>query len=201
MVEAFQDLETRMVPVDKLIPYANNAKIHTEAQIEHIRASIRAFGFNDPVGVWTNDDGQIEIVTGHGSVLAAKKEGMTEVPCNFLDHLTDEERREYCHVHNQTQLETGFDYSVLVDDMDNLNCCWNDFGFEGYLFNAGFDAIEDLAENEFAKNVTNSSGETFNITFTFPGEQRELIEAYVKDVSKKSIVDEIVSRAVGKWGE
>lgn len=194
-------LETVIVPISDLLEYENNAKIHTEAQIRHIRNSIREFGFNDPVGVWTNPQGRIEIVTGHGSVIAAQAEGLTEVPCNFLDHLTDEQRRAYCHVHNQTQLETGFDYGALVADMDNLNCCWDDFGFEGYAFSGGFDAIEDLAENDFAENVTNSNGDTFNITFTFPSEQREQIEAYVKDVTKQSIVDEIVSRAVGQWEE
>lgn len=193
-------LETVMVPISDLVAYENNAKIHTEAQISHIRNSIKAFGFCDPVGVWTNPQGRLEIVTGHGSVIAAQAEGMTDIPCNFLDHLTDEQRREYCHIHNQTQLETGFDYGALVADMDNLSCCWEDFGFEGYAFN-GFDAISDLAENDFAENVTKSSGETFNITFTFPRDQREQIEAYVKDVSKQAIVDEIVSRAVGQWEE
>lgn len=194
-------LETVMVPVEKLTPYINNAKIHTEAQIKHIRKSIRDYGFNDPVAIWTNPETEdIEIVDGHGTVIAAKQEGMTEVPCNFLDHLSDEQRREYCHIHNQTQLETGFDYGALVADMDNLSCCWEDFGFEGYAYN-GFDAISDLAENDFAENVTKSSGETFNITFTFPSDQREQIEAYVKDVSKQAIVDEIASRAVGQWEE
>lgn len=194
-------LETVMVPISDLVAYENNAKIHTEAQITHIRNSIREFGFNDPVGVWTNPQGRIEIVTGHGSVIAAQEEGLSEVPCNFLDHLSDEQRREYCHVHNQTQLETGFDYGALVADMDNLNCCWDDFGFEGYAFNGGFDAIQDLAENDFAQNVTKSSGDTFNITFTFPSENREQIEAYIKDVGKDAIVDEISSRAVVQWEE
>lgn len=190
------NLETVNVPIDDLVEYENNAKIHTEAQIEHIRNSIREFGFNDPVSVWTNEQGRIEIVTGHGSVLAARKEGMTEVPCNFLDHLTDEERRAYCHVHNQTQLETGFDYGALIADMDNLNCCWEDFGFDGYSYKGEFNAIEDLEENEYSENATNSNGETFNITFTFPSEQRDKIETYVKDIGKDAIVADIISKAV-----
>lgn len=194
-------LEIVMVPITDLISYEGNAKIHTEAQIAHIRNSIREFGFSDPVGVWTNSQGRVEIVTGHGSVIAAQAEGLSELPCNFLDHLSDEQRRAYCHVHNQTQIETGFDYGALVADMDNLNCCWEDFGFEGYLFGSGFDAIGDLAENDFSENVIKSTGETFNITFIFPSERREQIEAYVKDATKQSIVDEIVERAVGQWGE
>lgn len=189
-------LETVMVSVDELLTYENNAKIHTEKQIEHIRNSIREFGFNDPVGVWTREDGRVEIVTGHGAVEAAKREGMTEVPCTFLDHLTDEQRRAYCHIHNQTNLETSFDYEALVADMDNLNCNWDDFGFEGYLYKDRFDAIEDLMENDFAENVTTSTGETFNITFTFPSEHREAVEAYIKDTGKQAIVDGIIEMAV-----
>lgn len=127
-------LDTVMVPVVKLLAYENNAKIHTDKQIEHIANSIRDFGFNDPVGVWTREDGQIEIVTGHGAVQAAKTLGITEVPCNFLDHLSDEERRAYCHVHNQTQLETDFEVESLIADMDNLDIDWDEYGFKGYTY-------------------------------------------------------------------
>ena len=127
-------LETVMVPVETLFAYENNAKIHTQKQISHIANSIRDFGFNDPVGVWTRDDGTIEIVTGHGAVQAAKSLGMREVPCNFLDHMTDEERRAYCHVHNQTQLETGFEVESLIEDMDNLDIDWDEYGFAGYTY-------------------------------------------------------------------
>ena len=67
-------------------------------------------------------------------MIAAKEEGFAEVPCNFLDHLSDEERREYCHVHNQTQLETPFDYEALTADMDNLGLDWESFGFEKYCY-------------------------------------------------------------------
>lgn len=136
-------LETVLVDTDKLYAYENNAKIHTESQIEHIANSIRDFGFNDPVGVWTNEQGRIEIVTGHGAVQAAKKLGIKQVPCNFLDHLSDEERRAYCHVHNQTQLETGFEVESLIADMDNLNVDWDNYGFEAYCYNEEPEVTED----------------------------------------------------------
>ena len=134
-------LETVMVPVGELLAYENNAKIHTDKQIRHIANSIRDFGFNDPVGVWTREDGRMEIVTGHGAVEAARSLGIKEVPCNVLDHLTDEERRAYCHVHNQTQLETGFEAESLIADMDNLDVDWDEYGFEGYTY-------EDIPEDE-----------------------------------------------------
>ena len=127
-------LEITMMPVDALVPYENNAKIHTDDQIGHIRESIERYGFNDPIGIWHNEDGIPEIVTGHGALMAAKQLGMAEVPCTFLDHLTDEERRIYCHVHNQTQLETGFDVDALIADMDNLDADWENLGFEAYCY-------------------------------------------------------------------
>lgn len=128
-------LETVMIDPRNLIAYENNAKIHTDSQIDHIANSIRDFGFNDPVGIWTRDDGKLEIVTGHGAVQAAIKLGLKEIPCNYLDHLSDEERRAYCHVHNQTQLETGFEFESLIADMDNLNIDWDNYGFQDYCYN------------------------------------------------------------------
>lgn len=73
-------LKVETVPTSALIPYANNAKIHTDKQVEEIAASIQQFGFSDPVGVWTRPDGQLEIVEGHGRVLAAEKAVATSWP-------------------------------------------------------------------------------------------------------------------------
>lgn len=140
------NLEITMVPVDALVPYENNAKIHTDKQIEHIAASIEAYGFNDPIGIWHNPDGEPEIVTGHGALMAAKRLGMAEVPCTYLDHMTDEERRVYCHVHNQTQLETGFDVESLIADMDNLAADWENLGFEAYCYQE--DNLGEIVEVE-----------------------------------------------------
>ncbi len=150
-------MKTVFVPVNDLLAYENNAKIHTDKQIQHIKNSIKDFGFNDPVGVWTRQDGRIEIVTGHGAVEAARQLGMKEVPCNFLDHLTDEQRRAYCHVHNQTQLETNFDYDALTADMDNINADWDSYGFEGYNFDPDkfYELLPEEQKEEEAKTCPN----------------------------------------------
>ena len=105
---------------DSLIPYARNAKIHTAEQVEQIADSMEAFGFNDPVGVWTRADGKVEIVEGHGRVMAAKLLGIDKVPVIRLDHMTDDERRAYVHVHNQTTLSSGFDMEALKLDLDGI---------------------------------------------------------------------------------
>jgi len=150
-------LEITMVPVSELVPYENNAKIHTEAQLRHIANSIEQYGFNDPIGIWHNEEGIPEIVTGHGALMAAASLGYDEVPCTYLDHLTDEERRIYCHIHNQTQLETGLDYDALVSDMDNLNADWGAFGFDEYLYNADA-VIDEPSPEELRKTLRERFG-------------------------------------------
>ncbi len=74
------ELTVEDMPTDELTPYARNAKIHTSEQVDQIAKSIEEFGFNDPIGVWDNPDGGLEIVEGHGRVLAAKKIGLEYVP-------------------------------------------------------------------------------------------------------------------------
>lgn len=123
-------LTVKQLPVKDLVPYAHNARIHSAEQIDTIKASIEQFGFNDPVGVWTNKNGQLEIVEGHGRVLAAEQLGIEKVPTINLDHLTDEERRAYSIVHNQTTDNSMFDEAILSYEMGELNFDWEEFGLE-----------------------------------------------------------------------
>lgn len=126
-----KELGIEWEPVESLAPYAMNAKEHSAEQVEQIAASIREFGFNDPVAVWTNADGCSEIVEGHGRVMAAQLLGMDVLPVIHLDALTDEQRRAYTHVHNQTTLSSGFDWDVLTAEIDALpEFDWQGFGFD-----------------------------------------------------------------------
>ncbi len=139
-------IEVTEVPVGDLVPYARNAKIHTDEQVGQIVKSIEEFGFNDPVGVWEDPEGDLEIVEGHGRVLAAKKLGLDVVPVIYLNHLTDGQRRAYTHIHNQLTLNSDFDYDKLLDDLADLD----GFDFEEY----GFDGLEvDVDEVEGGKEV------------------------------------------------
>ena len=110
-----------MLPVDDLIPYVNNAKKHPVSQVNQIVESIERFGFNDPIGIWHNEDGEPEIVEGHGRLMAAKRMGMTHVPTIALDHLTDDERRAFCHIHNQLTLNSDTDQSILAAEIEALS--------------------------------------------------------------------------------
>ncbi len=89
--------ELRPVPVDKLVPYANNARTHSPEQIMKLRSSLREFGFVNPVIV----DREYNIIAGHGRVEAAKAEGYKEVPCVFADEMTEAQKKAYILADNR----------------------------------------------------------------------------------------------------
>lgn len=100
----------------ELQPYANNAKLHPDAQVEQIANSIKEFDFSDPIGIW----GENEVVEGHGRLMAALKLGLEEVPVIRLDHLTDEQRKAYALAHNQTTMTSGWDADKLLSELKTL---------------------------------------------------------------------------------
>ena len=104
-----------------------NAKIHSKEQIEHICNSIKDFGMNDPIGIWSEKN---IIVEGEGRYLACKKLGIKKVNCIRLDHLSDAERRAYAIAHNSTNQETGFDFDILGLEIENLDFDFKDFGLD-----------------------------------------------------------------------
>lgn len=122
----------------ELIPYENNARKHGEEDIEALRASIRKFGFTDPIGIWSDKN---IIVEGHGRQQAAILEGMSEVPCIRLDNLTDEQRRAYALAHNKTAELSYWDMGKLEDEIRSI--------FEINMDELGFfDIGKDLQEEE-----------------------------------------------------
>lgn len=124
-------LSVEYVPIDSLVSYDHNSKRHPESQIRQIANSIEEFGNCDPVGVWTRDDGRLEIVEGHGRLEALKKLGEQLVPIIRLDFLTDEQRQAYSHVHNQLTLSSGFDEDILRQEIERLSQFdWSSLGFD-----------------------------------------------------------------------
>lgn len=105
-----------MLPVASLVPYAKNAKKHTQAQIKGIVASIREVGFRFPVAVDENN----EIIAGHGRVLAAQKLGMTQVPCIRHEDLTPTQKRALRIADNKLAEIAGTDRSLLTKELDEL---------------------------------------------------------------------------------
>ena len=125
------ELKIYELPVADLVPYTRNAKEHSATQVDTIAASIEEFGNCDPIAVWHNDKGEPEIVEGHGRLLALKKLGHEVAPVIYLDHLSDEQRRAYTHIHNQTTLNSGWDTDTLLADIGDMpEFDWAGFGFD-----------------------------------------------------------------------
>lgn len=123
------------VSVDALIPYINNARTHNEQQVSQIAASIKEFGWTNPILT----DGDNGVIAGHGRLLAAKKLGMTEVPCIELSHLTDIQKKALILADNKLALNAGWDDKLLAIELGELK----EAGFD--LFTAGF-SDEDMQE-------------------------------------------------------
>ena len=130
----------RHCPVEMLIPYANNARTHSETQVAQIPGSIREFGFNNPVLV----DGENGIIAGHGRVLAARKLGLAEVPVIELAHLSEAQKRAYVLADNKLAEQAGWDRDILAMELGDLT----DLGVD--LGDLGFDAreLDDLLGNK-----------------------------------------------------
>ena len=142
------ELKVEWVPIESIVPYERNAKLHPQSQIDSIAASIEEFNNCDPLGVWTDKDGRTVVVEGHGRLLALKKLGIETAPVIYLDHLTDEQRRAYTHVHNQTTLNSGFDVEILDRELAELDFEWDDFGFEDVA-----EVVEDGLSDDYSQNV------------------------------------------------
>ena len=102
--------------IEALIPYARNSRTHSDAQVAQIAASIREFGFTNPVLV--DKDGGI--IAGHGRVMAARKLGLKDVPCIALGHLTDAQKRAYVIADNKLALNAGWDEELLAVEFSDL---------------------------------------------------------------------------------
>ena len=103
-------------PVEKLIPYARNARTHSDEQVAQIAASIAEFGWTNPI--LAGADGII--IAGHARLLAARKLGMTEVPVIVLDHLTETQRRALVLADNRLALNAGWDEEMLRVELESL---------------------------------------------------------------------------------
>lgn len=119
-------IETRSVA--DLIPYAANSRTHSDAQVAQIAASIKEFGWTNPILI----DGDNTIIAGHGRLLAARKLGMEEVPAIILDHLTKAQQRALVIADNQLALNAGWDIDMLKAEIEDLNLEGFDLGLLGF---------------------------------------------------------------------
>ena len=140
-------LKIEYMKTEDLKPYANNAKIHTEEQIDQIKKSIEEFGMNDPIAIWKNN----EIIEGHGRLIACSELGIDKVPIIRLDSLTDEQRKAYMLVHNKLTMNTDFDVDLLKIELDDIV----NIGMTAYGFDILIDEEDpaEVVEDEVPANV------------------------------------------------
>ena len=123
-----QSAKIDQVPTAELIPYARNSRTHSEIQTAQIAASIREFGFCNPVLI----DAQNTIIAGHGRVLAAHLLKLETVPCLRLTHLTDAQKRAYVIADNRIALSSGWDEAMLANELSDLHADEFDMALLGF---------------------------------------------------------------------
>ena len=120
--------QMKMVPIDKLVPYINNARTHSPEQITKLRASLREFGFINPVII----DKDYGVIAGHGRLEAAKAEGFDQVPCVLVDHLTEAQKKAYILADNRMAMDAGWDEELLRIEIEALQAEAFDVGLTGF---------------------------------------------------------------------
>ena len=144
------ELKIEYIAVENLKPYEKNNKKHEDFDIGEIAKSISKYEMIDPVGIWGKDN---TIVEGHGRVLACKQLGIDKVPCIRLDHLTDEQRREYAIVHNKSQELALYDFDNLADELAEINLDAFNFDF-GVSFDDDNTETKEREEIELNESIS-----------------------------------------------
>lgn len=144
-------LKIEYVPIDSIKPYAGNAKLHPQEQIDQIKRSIELMGFDDPIAVWKNG----EIIEGHGRLIAAQQLELKTVPIIRLDDLTDEQRRAYALIHNKVTMNSGFDMEVLTLELAEIQT----FDMEAFAFDIqdlnlnGINRLSDAVDDDYNEPI------------------------------------------------
>ena len=155
--------EMQLISIAKLVPYQNNARTHSPAQIQKLRSSLREFGFVNPVII----DRDYNVIAGHGRIAAAREEGITEVPCVFADHLTDAQKKAYIIADNRMAMDAGWDEELLRVELEALTEMGFDLGMTGFDEKelASLFPADEAKEDDF-----DVEAELQKPTFTKPGD-------------------------------
>lgn len=162
------ELKYELVDVDQLIPYINNARTHSAAQVTKLASAIKEFGFINPVIT----DGENGILAGHGRLMAAKQLGIQKVPCISAAHLTEAQKKAYILADNRLSLDAGWDEELLKIEIESLQADGFDIAFTGFdekelaeLFASDNEAEEDDfdVEEELAKPCFSKDGDIWQL--------------------------------------
>lgn len=168
--------ELEHLPTADLIPYARNARLHSDAQISKIAGSLREFGFCNPVLI----DSQDGIIAGHGRVLAALKLGMETVPCLRLDHLSDIQRRAYILADNRLALDASWDEDMLALELSALEIEGFDLDLTGFNAEELEQMLTVAPEAGFPELPDGDKAPFQQMTFTLHDDQAEQVAAAIE---------------------
>jgi hypothetical protein len=188
-------IQIEHVQVSKLIPYARNSRKHSPTQVKQIAASIREFGFMNPVLI----DADNTIIAGHGRVMAAQHLQLEAVPCVRHDHLTEAQRRAYIIADNKLAINADWDEELLKVELDDLHLDGFDVGL------LGFEPIElsnvmGLGETTDKQDIENPYSQKIDIpTYEPKGENPSLYQLY--DQEKANALVEQINKSSLDEGE
>ena len=158
--------DMELVPIEKLVPYVNNARTHNASQIMKLRSSLREFGFINPVII----DRDYNIIAGHGRVMAAREEKIGKVPCVFVDYLTEAQKKAYILADNRMAMDAGWDEQLLKVEIESLQAENFDVSLTGFdekelsdLFDSEKDAKDDNfdVDKELQKPTVTRAGDVW----------------------------------------
>ena len=175
------DLKIEYLPTASLSAYARNSRTHAPEQVAQIAASIKEFGFTNPILI----DERGEIIAGHGRIMAALSIAIESVPCIRLTHLTDAQRRAYVIADNQLPLNAGWDAGILSQEISDL--IENDFDIDLLGF-ADIDFMLTPPQDELNEMPELDSGDKQpfqQMTFTVHDTQAEIVIAALSAAKKQ----------------
>ena len=161
-------------PVNDLIPYANNARTHSEEQVNQIASSIKEFGFNNPVLV----DEQNGVIAGHGRLKAAKKLGLKVIPTIELTGLSEAQKKAFILADNRIALNSGWDIDLLRIELQELQ--------------ALLSGTTEPAEEEEEPEKEEPEADSFNLTLSIPIEYKEQVQDFVKSFGPEDLIQKII---------
>jgi ParB family chromosome partitioning protein len=181
-------MKIKQVEIEKLIPYVNNSRTHDDAQVAQIAASIKEFGWTNPILT----DGDNGIIAGHGRLMAARKLGMTTVPVIELEGMTEAQKKAYVIADNKLALNAGWDLEVLKLELDALA----DDGFDVELTGFSLDELNDLSYGDESDvldgmpELASGDKEPFQQkTFTLHDEQASVVDDAIMKARTNPLVD------------
>lgn len=183
-------MEVKNVQIGDIRPYEKNPRINKDA-VEYVSNSIKEFGFQQPIVV----DKDMIVIAGHTRLKAAKKLKLKEVPVVIADNLTEEQVKAYRLADNKTNEFSVWDFDLLDEEL--FNVCDKEMELFGFL-DEETSFIDDLLEEDFAKDRGDVMSDIYNITFSFPVEKKEFLIKYIKNNGKTYIVNMIL-KEVESW--